>query len=282
MPPVHVFLNILLILLPFAAAFLLSGKKTNYFLLAGAIVVALAGYFFSVRPDILVSIFPFGGALYYANMYPFAVALAIPPAIRLGKNRFHKIRIALLMAALFVVALMPYRAFTQPLAKCNPSQPDENGIVLQSSADTCAAAATATLLARYQITATEQEVVRLAHTTQGRGTHPLGLYRALRILTAGRKDLHVRIKILSTEELIRTNKPAVITVGIPKHPTTDAEREMATRFNWDPGAVHDVAFLGASKNATGKVDIGEPAFGLEQWTYDSLYTLHRGIAIYVE
>jgi len=55
-------------------------------------------------------------------------------------------------------------------------------VCLQTSSDTCSAAAAVTFLGMYGIKTTEAEVARLALTKQGKGTDRLGLYRALKIL----------------------------------------------------------------------------------------------------
>ena len=78
------------------------------------------------------------------------------------------------------------------------------------------------------------------------------------------------------------SEPAIITVGLTKNPKTKAELDHARLWNWDPGAVHDVCFLGQDPDDPDKILIGEPEFGLEHWRKYSLDVLFKGVAIYFE
>jgi len=251
-------------------------------LFVSSIVIGIFSYLFSVRPDLFTKISPFSFAVFYSNLYPFAVALFIPVMLHKGKSRFHKIRIFVLSLILFFITLVPCDYFWGVRPEYFENRIDENGVCIQSSMDTCSAAAAVTLLYHFGIETTEQQVAGLALTRKGRGTNRLGLFRALNIITKNRGTYKVHLEHLSAEDLLQKNKPAIVTVGLSENPSTPEEINMARLYNWDPGVVHDVAFLGLDKKHPGKVKIGEPQFGLETWHQEHLEVLFRQMAIYLE
>lgn len=281
---IHLILNIILL---FAAGglsihFARKGKRHRAFLVLSALAIGGLGYFFALRPDFFTALLPFSWAIFYSNIYPIAVMTLIPPAIGLSKSRFQKVRVIILSLMLFGASLLPFRHYILPYAESRGTIIDENGVCRQSTADTCSAAAAVTLLRIYGIETTEAEVVRLALTKKDRGTYRLGLYRALKILAAQKPDLRVRIKKLNGRKLIKRNKPAIITVGLAKNPKTAEEKKAAALWNWQPGAVHDVVFLGADETNPAKIKIGEPEFGFERWQASSLDFLFKNAAIFLE
>jgi len=281
---IHAVIYTLVVLSIFAGSVYISkkGKPYSLLLLCLSLILGLSGYFLSIRPDLFTKILPFSWAIFYSNLYPFAAALFIPVAIRRAKTRFQKARIIILCAALFVITLIPFRDYLSKPPKIYDSKMDENGVCLQTSSDTCSAASIVTLLGMYGIKTTEAEASLLALTKEGRGTDRLGIYRALKILTSHDKKFHVRIEKLTADELIRKNKPAIITVGLVENPSTPQEKEMAARFNWQPGAVHDVVFMGKDEKDPSRARIGEPQFGLERWPRTALDSLFKNIAIFPE
>lgn len=158
---------------------------------------------------------------------------------------------------------------------------DSHGICRQTSIETCGAASACTLLHLYHIEVTEPEIVSLALTKERRGTHPLGLYPALKLLTADRIDLNVRLRRMSFENLMDLNRPAIIMVGISKSPETAMEKAMVIDYNWTPGTVHNVVFLGVDENEPTRVKIGEPEYGFERWRTGELQLLFKDIAVYI-
>jgi hypothetical protein len=252
-----------------------------------ALLIAAAGFLLPGRfAGIFTRILPFADCIFYTNWYPFSVALLAPIAWEYGKTRFHKIRIGVLLAILFCISLRPYHYFWLPLADVYmPTSIDSDEICRQTTSETCSAAAVVTLLRLHGIDSTEEEVARLALTKEGRGTWVLGQYRALKILTRSkRRELKVRIKRLSAEDLISRNAPAVITAGLKKNQAlvTEDERNMVEKWSWTPGVMHDVVFLGVDEDLPHLVRIGEPDFGLEKWRASHLGILYQGTALFLE
>jgi hypothetical protein len=285
MPLVHIVINIILILAFGGLGILVSSREKKYILyllVAFIIFLGTKAYVLERRPDLFTEFFPYTWVIFYSNLYPFAVALFIPIAFNLGESPFHKLRIAILSLGLFILSLVPYRYFFSESATSNKNIIDQNGVCIQSSNDTCSAAAAVTLLRHYGIVTTEANVVVLALTREGKGTDRLGLFRALKILTRENPELHVSIEKIGAEELVEKNIPALITVGVPKIPTTPGEREMVEKYQWEAGMIHDVVFLGRDEKDPSRVRIGEPQFGLEKWSIAHLKILFKQMAIYLE
>jgi len=278
MPIGFIFLNIVLILLSGAAGVWLSRSRRRA--LAGiALSAALVGAGVGVilRPDLAVAVVPIADLIFVENLFPLAAALFIPCAWSFGRTKGQRVRIAVLCTLLSVITLKGYQPFFQPRATSYEHRIDEDGVCRQSSADTCSAAALVTLFRQYGIETTEAEMIDLAGTRSDHGTTHLGLYRALCIKTRGRRHLHPALRKESVEMLLQRNEPAVITVGLPRTLTLEA-REFGRKYNWQPGILHDVAFLGKDPDRPGHVLIGEPDYGLESWEVQSLRFLYYGFA----
>ena len=282
MPLPHLVLNMVLIAGFFAGGFFLSQrKKARVPLVAAGFIIGILGYWFNTRPDLMTLILPFSDAFFYTNWYPYAVALMVGSAVRLGKTRFQKIRIGVLLAVLFIVSLRPFAFYLKPFPDTGSSHIDENGICRQTSADTCSAAAGVTLLRRYGMEASEEEVAHMALTREGSGTRTLGLFRALSKLAAkSGRGLDVTIERLSVNELLERSGPGIIRTGLSKgQPKNDVEKDLADKYQWTPGVMHDVVYLGEDPEDDNKVLIGEPDFGLEKWWKYELKELFQGYII---
>jgi hypothetical protein len=284
MPGIHIAGNVLFGLMCLAAGILLARrKKTGANIGLGLAAFIFLGHFvLNARPDLHLRFLPSPDLIFYTNLFPFAVLMAVPCFGALSKSRGQKARVAVLAAALIILSLFDYRYFLAPLAETRGTIIDQNGICLQTSNDTCSAAAAVTLLNLYGIDATEQQVVDVALTKKGRGTRHLGLVRALSLLTVEQSHGFVRIEKMTVNELVAFNHPAIIRVGVPKHPVLTVHRELVKKYNWTPGFVHDVVFLGVDPNDANYVWIGEPQFGLERWPIRHLRALYDGFAVYLD
>ncbi len=161
-------------------------------------------------------------------------------------SRFQKIRVAVLLAILFGVTLLPYRYFWLPPAITEPKTwIDKDGICRQTSSHTCSAASLVTLLRRHGINITEAEAVRLALTNEKTGTWVLGEYRALKmILRRHNKPLRPLVRWVTSRQLLDIPPPAIIGVGLMHQPKTPVEQDLRDKYSWSPGAMHDVVYLG--------------------------------------
>jgi hypothetical protein len=143
-------------------------------------------------------------------------------------------------------------------------------IALQTSPATCSPAAAATVLREHGITATESEMAQLCLTTS-RGTTALGLYRGLKRKTAG-TAWDVEPFQLDPASLRKLDGPAVLNVRLDPAPGVDPRYDRL--WGWTPGVSHTVVFFGFAPD--GKVNIGDPAIGREQWLDGDLRVLWHG------
>ena len=133
------------------------------------------------------------------------------------------------------------------------------------------------------IEVTEKAAAKYALTKRNLGTSSLGEYRALRmLLKENNSPLKVRSKKVSADFLLERNQPAIITVGVQKHPKTDLEQEMLDKWNWDPGVYHSVIFFGITDYDPNRVKMGDPTFGIETWPIEHLRVLFQNFAIYLD
>lgn len=286
MPYPHLAGNLLLIAIAFAAGVFVArrSKRARWFAVGLGALGVTSARFLPTRPDLMLAVAPFSDLIFYANLYPFAAAWAIPSLVAFGTSFPHRFRISAFSAMLLAVCLLPWRDHRAPPAHARETAIDENGVCRQTSVDTCSAAAAVTLLRLHGIDAEESEVARLALTKEGRGTSNLGLYRALRKLTAGR-GIRVRVERRTADEAVSLGEPAIVTVGLAPRkgpPASEEEADLERLYSWRPGVLHDVVLLGPDPADPKKLRIAEPDFGLEKWWRSQFEILFRGFAIRLE
>ncbi len=149
------------------------------------------------------------------------------------------------------------------------------GVAIQSSDSSCSAACAATLLRTVGIRTTEQEMIRLC-LTRTNGTLWYGLYRGLKLKTAGTPyDVEV---LRGTVDDLKSGKlkgPLILSVRLDKKPGTDVRYEQ--NWGWTPGVAHSVLFSRILPNNL--VEMGDPSIGLEKWGIDGIETLWHGDAM---
>jgi hypothetical protein len=206
------------------------GRVWAGLLLVASLLTGLAAQLFWTRPELLVQVLPATNALFFGNWFPFAVALAAPPLVRFAKTKGQRIRVALLCCVLLGASLVgTARLFGDP-ADVGPEEFFSDGATRQTSADTCSAAASATLLRAHGIETTENEMARLAFSKRNRGTHPLGLYRALKIAVhESTSSARVRYRSMTAEEVLSRNQPAIVNVGLLQSAQNAMEVDLIAR-----------------------------------------------------
>lgn len=220
----------------------------------------------------MLRLVPFSNAIVVANWQLPAAGLIIGLAWHLlPRPLWRKLLLLIPLAGLAI-----YR-FSGPLLG-NPPQHVDNrwssNVCLQSSFSTCGAAAAATLLRAAGIEANETEMAALCFTRpQGTAFH--GLYRGLKLKTA---DTPWRVEIItgSTNALRRSDTPVLLNAGLPRNPGKIDPR-YERDWGWTPGTSHSVVLFGCLPD--GKLDIGDPAVGREQWFSADLDALWQGQAL---
>jgi len=213
---------------------------------------------------------PFSSVIVLGNLSPLATAVLSAAAWRALPGT--ALRRAALLSVLGVVCL--WRAYSPVVARVAMPLNDRwtRGVCRQTSGSTCSPAAAATLLRACGIDTTEREMADLCLTSNA-GTSMHGLYRGLKLKTAGSGWDVVPITG-SADDLRRLPGPLLLTVGL----AADAEGYVDPRFirqwGWAPGLRHTVVLFGFTDR--NEVDIGDPNVGRERWGADGLKTLYRG------
>lgn len=149
----------------------------------------------------------------------------------------------------------------------------EGDVCVQTTDSTCAAACAATLLRAHGIEANEQEMADLC-LTRRRGTLWQGLYRGLKLKTAGTPwDVAiVRGRFAALRSL--GDRPAILAAGLPR--AKWVAPIYTERYGWTPGDWHSVLFFGF--RGGGRVAMADPTPGIgrEEWSEDDLRVLWAG------
>jgi hypothetical protein len=241
------------------------GDRLNN-LLAIMIVTLIVGFVVHVQGRIaLARVLPFSNLIVVSNWQPLLVsALAGLIWRRLPRQFWRRsiVTVALVGACLTSVY--------SPILAAPPTLQDrwDGDVCLQTSQASCTPAAAATLLSAHGIQATEQELALLCFTSN-QGTNMLGLYRGLKLKTAG-TAWDVYMFDHATIDDLRGAGPAILSVELRDQ---RLERHVQT-WGWIPGVPHSVVFLGFIDET--KVMIGDPSTGREVWTLDDLRLLWHG------
>jgi hypothetical protein len=276
-PIPHLLLNVLvLVCLGWAAMRVCASGRAAWIVLGFGVCLGVAAILVRRSPQLLTVVLPFRDTIFYSNLFPYAAVLLAAFAFGQSKTRAQRVRTAVLCAALVFVSLYDTVRLCSRPVRIERDEVDENGIVRQTTLDSCSAASAATLLRRHGVAVTEGQVARLALTKADRGTHPLGLYRALKSLAPSTAT--VRLQHMSARQLLKRDNPAVVAVGLTGQTSSSVVSKLVDEYSWTPGVVHDVVYLGRSAQNRGFVGIAEPDFGYEEWQIDQLEALFLGIA----
>lgn len=151
----------------------------------------------------------------------------------------------------------------------------QGDVCLQTSESSCSAAAAVTLLRDYGIESNEREMADLCLTR--RGTTWMGLYRGLKLKTAG-TPYDVAVFQGSVEPLRDLLPgPVIVAVGIPK--SGQAPAIYSDEWGWTPGLMHSVLLY--EPVGDDRITVADPSIGREQWSSEDLRILWRGPALYL-
>lgn len=149
-------------------------------------------------------------------------------------------------------------------------------VCLQTTKQTCSAAAAATILNTLNIETSEQEMARLCLTKSG--TTWLGLYHGLSIKLRG-SDFRVKFFEGSISELVELAKVHPVLLCCELDATV---AEMVPAYvqegGWIPGTAHSVVYFG---ELNGVHVIGDPSRGYEGWSSRDLNTLWTGAGLQI-
>ncbi len=217
---------------------------------------------------VLAQWLPFSNVIVVGNLT--AVGTACLAGILLGWKSLPVWRRLLFAGGIGVVGMV---ALLHQMPRDPPAPGDEwiDEVCMQSNKASCSACAAATLLMYHDIPADEAEMMDLC-LTGATGTPSLGLYRGLKLKTAGTpyevEAFHSDIEsLLDSKEL-----PAILLVMLQLGADVDPRYE--NEWGWTPGLGHAVVCYGRA--GPDRVRIGDPSVGREKWTMDDLRVLWQG------
>jgi predicted double-glycine peptidase len=280
MPPFYICLHIVAALLCAVATLRLRKRPLLVSALGiAAFVCVFAGFMIERRADWAWRLMPYAGTglAFLTNLSLEGVAVLCALLWSGATRHDDKLRAALLLTPLLAVSLWSYGWYFAPLPAKLHGRLDQNGLMHQTTDDSCSAASAAMLLYHYGIPATEMEMAQLCLTRAAMGTSPLGLYRGLAIKAAER-GLHPRMMQIGRPDRLRGLKqPAIINVGLK----ANAPEEIAIRlqsYGWQVGVWHTVVILRADEGGQW-VEVADPSFGPERWPIEDLNYLWDGSAL---
>ena len=238
-------------------------------LVVGALLIYIRSIWYDVR---LASWLPVSNLIVVGNWLPLLAAVLAGVAwehTRQSAWRRYGSTAALGLTALYAL-LYPVLG-TVP--RCE-SRWDWMGNCLQTTDFTCSPASAATLLRAHGIESSEQEMAELCLTR--RGTSWQGLYRGLKLKTAGTK-WDVQVVACSRQDLPQLKGPMIISVGLES--AAPGDTEFTREFGWVPGVNHSVILLGFTTYGSAVIADSTQELSREQWDDDTLQVLWRGYAI---
>lgn len=159
--------------------------------------------------------------------------------------------------------------------QCQGDRWDSLGNCLQTTEFTCSPAAAATVLRAHGIDATEQEMAELCLTR--RGTTWPGLYRGLKLKTAGTKwDVEVLAGEPQEWDAL-DDRPLILSVGLSREARVDAN--FSAEFGWIPGVNHSVVLWKLKPSGVASISDPTQPQCRENWDPDMLQLLYRGCAM---
>jgi predicted double-glycine peptidase len=239
--------------------------------LAAAVLILLGFYVRDVWDNIVLAKWlPFSNLIVLGNGFPLAMAVLAglawnrvpPPTIR---------RVAIVALLFGSSAYAVYFPFRGQVPECGDTW--EDGVCRQSTHDTCSAAAAATLLRMHQIEATEQEMAKLSITRKG--TSWLGLYRGMKLKTAG-TDWDVEVFSLNADEIQQGQVfPAIVFMRLTTQ-VADHNPEYEAG-GWIVGTSHSSVLM--EMNSIGICMMGDPSVGRELLKFEDFKQLYEGRGI---
>ena len=192
---------------------------------------------------------------WFAVMFLSAAAFYLPQKV----NRRAIDVFTAVVASYFVLSSALF--FLPSFSKSIPAVFDSNGVYLQTTDYTCAAASLVNLLTFYNVSATEQEMADLSFTVKNRGASQGGIFWALKEKLKS-IALTPIIQDISFEQLKQLEPPVLITSKYS--------------FFLD----HTMVVLGYNPQK-GQFAMADPSFGLSYWPEQKLKEKWQGLAIYL-
>ncbi len=223
------------------------------------------------RP-VLARILPFSNAIVLGNWLPVAAAFFIGVCIQTQTIAFFR-RLVLATALGFLSGFSLISPLLGDAPECGMLDHSGRIFEFQTTKQTCSAACAAGLLRLHGIDATEEELATLCLTRSG--THWLGVFRGLKIKTAG-TEWDVVVEEVTPKQLTGSeNPPGVLALTFKREA---AENSVESGFGTEVG--HTVVCLGTCrKSKILEVFDPSPDYGFESWNDRILADIQTGILL---
>ena len=238
-------------------------------------MLALAAYVAFLRESALLArLLPFSNLIVVGNWLPLFGGL-------LAGIVFNRIPGGRVRRWLYVTMLMLACSYTllAPLIGKAPLGGDywtRDRIAIQTSDSSCSAACAATLLNTVGIRTTESEMIELC-LTRNNGTMWYGLYRGLKLKTAGTAyDVELLKAKVSDLKSGALKGPLILSVRLDLKPGIDERYQK--KWGWLPGVAHSVVFFKMIDDGKA-AEMGDPSVGRERWGFEAIETLWHGDAM---
>lgn len=246
-------------------------KRRSLALCVASAVCVMAIYFACLwNSPLLVTILPFSSAVILGNwLAPGGGFLA---GVLFSSQSVHPVRRTFLACSLLL--LCGY-SLVSPLLGTAPRCANvefERILEFQTTESTCSAACAAGLLRLHGIPATEREMAELCLTR--RGTHWLGVYRGLKLKTAG-TEWDVVAERLSVPQILASDAPPGV-LSLSLHGWA-ASRSEDTELSSLAG--HSVVLLGLRRPGEASVFDPSPDYGFDVWTEAALRGVDSAIRL---
>lgn len=235
-----------------------------------AVLVSTTYFFFVWEQPRLVSYLPHTAIIVLANWHPLIGSFFA--GMYLSSRKVGRVRrftvgpMTLLLAGYAIIAPLLGSA-----PACKPSDPG-NPLVSQTTPYTCSPAAAASLLRLHGIAATESQMAELCLTR--RGTHWMGVYRGLKLMTE-KTPWDVVARPFSRSAVMSLNEsPALLSVNVDTDSIAPSEDH---GFRGHSG--HSVLALGSRDNTKVMVFDPSPAYGIECWDDELLSWVSNGVIL---
>jgi hypothetical protein len=236
-------------------------------MILGAMVVYLTVLW---DKPLLTVLIPFPSAIILGNWLPVLGALIL--GICIATRQISLVRRIVLAVCLCVIGgYSLIRPLLGEVPICSASDPNRI-LNFQTTDQTCSAACAAGLLRLHGIDATEGEMAELCLTRKG--THWLGVFRGLKLKTAG-TEWDVVVEEVSRDDLLRrTDLEGVLALTFTRESARYSEE---SGFGTDMG--HTVLSMGTDFRNTLTVFDPSPDFGFESWNSRILADVSKGILL---
>ena len=222
------------------------------------------------RPS-LSRLLPFSSTIILGNWLPIVGSFFLGVCLKTERiTLLRRIVLAIVMVAISGYSLAK-PMLGQPPA-CVPVMHDLT-LDFQTTDNTCSAACAASLLRLHGVSANEKELAGLCLTR--RGTHWLGVYRGLKLKTAG-TNWDVIVEEVSTQDLF-SGKLGHGILALSFHAAESGKIDPERGFESDVG--HSVLIL--KSNGPASLDVFDPApdYGFETWNEEVLANVRQGILL---